>query len=341
MRRYNPPMRTPLLLALPLLAACGDKDPEDSAPEPLTGCAASSAALAGCTDGEAYQTDLVFIAQERPPGSAHHQAVQDLCAERFEELGLEVERHGFSSGVNVIGRLPGQTQPDRQVLITAHYDHIEGCAGADDNGSGVAGVLESARLLSMGRYERSIVFACWDQEENGLLGARSWANEARDRGDEIITVFNYEMIGYYDDSPGAQSFPAGLDLLFPDEYALAEENEFRGDFLAVIGDEESDDAMEAMAVHAQAVDLKLLTLELTTEQTTSGFLSDLRRSDHAPFWDAGYPAMMLTDTSEYRYAAYHCRDGEDVVENLDQDFARKNIAVTVGAAADVAGLMVD
>ncbi len=330
-----------LLLPLPLLAACGDKDPVDTGPEPLAGCAASSAALAACADGEAYQTDLVFIAQERPPGSAHHQAVQDLCAERFEELGLEVERHAFASGVNVLGRLPGRSAPEQQVLITAHYDHIEGCAGADDNGSGVAGVLESARLLSMGRYERSIVFACWDQEENGLLGARAWVAEAKERDEAIVTVFNFEMIGFFDDRPDSQSFPAGLDLLFPEAYEQAVDNEFRGDFLAVIGDEGSDEAMEAMTVHAQALELKLLPLELSTEQTGSSFLSDLRRSDHSPFWDAGYPAMMLTDTSEFRYAAYHCRDGEDVVENLDRTFARKNIAATVGAAADVAGLMVD
>ncbi len=334
-------MRTPLVLALPLLVACGDKTPEETGPELLTGCAASSAELAACTDGAAYQTDLEFIAQERTPGSEHWQAVQDLCAERFAEHGLEVERHDYGGGVNVIGILPGRTQPDKQVLITAHYDHIANCPGADDNGSGVAGVLEAARLLSMGRYEQSIVFACWDQEEVGLVGARAWVTRAVERGEQVTTVFNFEMIGFLDDTPGAQEFPSGLDLIFPDAYQQAEDNEFRGDFLAVIGDEDSDDAMEAMQTHADAVGLPLLLLELSDEQTTSSFLSDLRRSDHSPFWDAGYPAMMLTDTSEFRYAAYHCRDGDDVVENLDQDFARRNIAVTVGAAADVAGLLVD
>jgi hypothetical protein len=334
-------MRSSILIALPLLVACGDKDPQETGPEPLTGCAASSAALAACTDGAAYQADLELIAQERTPGSAHWQAVQDLCAERFAALGLEVERHDYGGGVNVVGVLSGRTKPAEQVLITAHYDHIAGCPGADDNGSGVAGVLEAARLLSQGRYQRSLVFACWDQEETGLVGARAWVSRAVERGEQVTTVFNFEMIGFLDDTPGAQSFPSGLDLLFPDAYAQAEANEFRGDFLAIIGDEDSDDAMEAMATHAATVGLPVLTLELTNEQTTSAFLGDLRRSDHAPFWDAGYPAMMLTDTSEFRYAAYHCRDGDDVVENLDQDFARRNIATTVGAAADVAGLMVD
>lgn len=334
-------MRCPLLPALALLAACGDKQPEETGPEPLTGCAASSAALAACTDGAAYQADLELVAQERTPGSAHWQAVQDLCADRFEQLGLEVERHDYGGGVNVIGILPGRTLPTEQVLITAHYDHIANCPGADDNGSGVAGVLEAARLLAKGRYERSLVFACWDEEETGLIGARSWVTRAVDRGEQVTTVFNFEMIGFFDDTPGAQDFPTGLDLLFPDAYAQAEANEFRGDFLAVIGDEHSDHAVEAMQTHADTVGLSLLTLELTDEQTTSAYLSDLRRSDHSPFWDAGYPAMMLTDTSEFRYAAYHCRSGDDVVENLSQDFALRNIATTVGAAADVAGLMVD
>ncbi len=330
-------MRSFLILPVLSLVAC-DKEPVDtgSTAQP-SGCTASSIELAACTDGQAYQDDLAFIAQERTPGSDHWQAVQDLCAQRFAQLGLEVELNDYGSGVNVIGRQLGETAPDEQILITAHYDHITGCDGADDNASGVAGVLESARLLSQVRFERSLVYACWDEEERGLIGSEHWAEEAAARGDIVITVFNYEMIGFLDDTPGAQSFPTGLDLLFPEAYEQAEENEFRGDFLAVVGDEASHDAIEAMEDHAEIVGLPLLTLELTSEQTTSAWLSDLQRSDHASFWYEGYPAMMLTDTSEFRYSAYHCSDGDDVVENLDQDFARRNIATTTGAAADIAG----
>ncbi len=323
----------PLLLAVVL--GCG-QDQEDTQP-PATGCGASAAALAECVDAEAYQADLVFVAQERPPGSEHHQAVQDLCASRFEELGLTVERHDYGSGVNVLGHLQGES--DSRVLVTAHYDHIMGCPGADDNGSGVAGVLEAARVLTQARFEHSLVFACWDEEERGLVGARAYAQRAVEQGESIVTVFNFEMIGYLDDTPGAQSFPAGLDALFPEAWAQAEANDMRGDFLAVIGDEGSAPAMEALESHAELLDLPLMSIALTPEQATSAFLSDLRRSDHAPFWDAGISAMMLTDTSEFRYPAYHCRDGDDTVDKLDQGFARRNIAATVGAVADLAGLI--
>ncbi len=326
-----------LLLLAWALTSCGEVDDPDAS-VPATGCAASPEALSDCVQAEGWQDDIAFIAQERSPGSGHWQAVQDLCAQRFAELGLDVELHVYASGVNVIGRLQGRSAPQEQVLLSAHYDHIEGCQGADDNASGVAGLLESARVLSQARFDRSLVFACWDEEESGLIGARTWAMEAAEREDTIVTVFNYEMIGYADDTPGSQEFPDGLDLLFPDAYETAEANGFRGDFLAVVGDELSHEAITSMLEHGQRVGLPIIDLELSTSQTTALYMSDLQRSDHAAFWTFGFPAMMLTDTSEFRYDAYHCRDGDDVVDNLDPDFARRVVATTVAAVAAVAGL---
>lgn len=190
------------VLALTLLLSCTDKDaPSDSGDGGTggdggtPGCASSVAELPDCVDGARYQADLEFVAAERPPGSDHWQEVQDLCAETFADLGMDVELHVYATGVNVIGRMAGTTLPDEQVLITAHYDHIEGCPGADDNGSGVAGLLESARVLAEGQAERSLVFACWDEEEAGLVGSEAWVSEAAARGDQVVTVFNYEMIG--------------------------------------------------------------------------------------------------------------------------------------------------
>lgn len=326
------------LLGLALLACTNDpSDDSGQAAAAATSCASSAAELAGCVDGARYQADLEWVAEERAPGMDHWQEVQDLCASTMAELGMEVELHVYESGVNVIGRMTGTVAPEEQVLVSAHYDHIRGCQGADDNATGVAGLLESARVLAQGTTQRSLVFACWDEEERGLLGSEAWAVEAATRGDEIITVFNYEMIGYATDEPGSQELPVGLDLLFPDQTAEIVANEYRGDFIAVIADEGSASAVEAMSTQAEQVGIALAPLVVSNDLINNPALSDLQRSDHASFWAQGYPAMMITDTSEFRYDAYHCRDGDDVVDNLDQDFATGVVATSVGAIGEVAG----
>lgn len=190
------------------------------------GCSGQSQPDAGLptlvseVDQQRYEQDLKTVAKARPPGSAHWQVVQDLCVNRLESLGFSVVREDYGTGVNVIGTLKGTTKPDEQVLISAHYDHIAGCAGADDNASGVAGALESARVLaSQPRFDRTLIVACWDEEERGLLGSKAYAQAARDRGDQIVMSYVYEMIGYKDDTPDSQTLPAGIDLLFPAQTA--------------------------------------------------------------------------------------------------------------------------
>jgi hypothetical protein len=84
--------------------------------------------------------------------------------------------------------------------------------------------------------------------------------------------------------------------------------------------------------------LETLVLDVPDDLKNSPLLSDLQRSDHAAFWAADYPAMMITDTSEFRYANYHCGAGEDAVEFLDHAFAHKVIAASVGGIAESLGI---
>ena len=147
-----------------------------------SGCASSPEALADCVDPAAYQADLEFIASLRAPGSAHWQAVQDLCADRLTELGYDVELFEYGSGINVLGTLPGSAPDAPHIMIGAHYDHIEDCAGADDNATGVAGSLEAARVLAMGEYTNTLTIACWDEEELGLVGSEAFATTAAAQG---------------------------------------------------------------------------------------------------------------------------------------------------------------
>lgn len=302
-------------------------------------CGESVDSMVECIEQERYVTDLTFIAAERPPGDAHWQAVQDLCFDRFTQLGYEVELHQYGTGINVIGTKRGLEVPDQAVVISAHYDHIPGCAGADDNATGVAGVLEVARVIAESDFQRTAIVACWDQEELGLVGSRTWVQRANADRQDLVANFNFEMIGYTDDAPGTQMIPAGFEALFPEGVAELEASGFAGNFITVVADELATEQAKIIERYADQIGLPLVRLELSGELKNSPLLADLRRSDHAPFWELNYPAMMLTDTSNFRYAAYHCGEGEDTVDMLDHEFSTQVLRASTGAIGETLGFL--
>ena len=301
-------------------------------------CDASPENLEGCVEQQRYVDDLTVIAEVRPSGSEHWQVVQDLCFDRFTALGYETQRQTYETGVNVIGRKVGATQPGEVVVIAAHYDGWGSCPGADDNGSGVAGVLEAARVLAQAEFERTLVVACWDQEEAGLIGSRVWVTDALDEGTRPLVYFNFEMIGYASSEPESQEIPFGFDALFPEATEVVEANAFRGDFIALITDDYARAWADSLAGHATRIGVPALVLEVPPELKLSPLLSDLRRSDHAPFWQNDLPAMMITDTANFRNEAYHCGEGMDTVDRLDHTFATGVVRATTAAAAEALGL---
>ncbi len=306
----------------------------DAAPAPLPPCGTDSpGALAACADRARYVTDLTAVAAARPPGSAHWMDVQDLCATRFASLGYDVERQVYATGVNVVGVRRGTTAANDSVLLSAHYDHIAGCAGADDNGSGVAGLLEAARVLAMRPHARTLVVACWDEEERGLIGSMAYAQRARTRGDAIVGNFVFEMIGFASSAPDSQTIPMGLDLLFRRQVQQLRANMMRGDFLAVILDQSSHDPVQHLLTYGRSVGLPIVLLEVPGYLLADPAIANLRRSDHASFWQANYPGAQLTDTANFRNPHYHCMSGADTIDTLDHDFATNVVRATVGAVA--------
>jgi Peptidase family M28 len=343
-------------LALLALGACGDSS-EATSGAGASGSGASSgtgasgstggaapicgddspAALGACVEQERYLADLTTIEGARAPGDPHHQEVQDLCADRFAASGFDVERHDYGAGTNVIGVKPGSS--DDRILVSAHYDGTPGCPGADDNGTGVAGVLETARVLGgVSGFQRTLVVACWDGEEQGLVGSRAYAQRASANGENILGHYVYEMIGFFDDSPGAQSLPFGFNLVFPAETKIIEDNDDRGDFLAIIGDESFSNGIDLLENYCSIFGIKGLALTLAADQKNDPLYGNLQRSDHAPFWEENIPALHMTDTSEFRYDAYHCGAGPDVKENLDHGFATGVIRATVAATSELLGM---
>ena len=238
----------------------------------------------------------------------------------------------------MIGRKPGSEAPSEEVLVSAHYDHLPVVrSGADDNASGVAAVLELARVAKNARFSRTLVLACWDQEELGLIGAAAYAQRARSRGDDIVVMYSLEMLGFRSSAPNSQRVPAGLDLLFPEQYAKLQQGGFVGDFPTIIPDTSAAETGHYVEAHGASIGLPTVYLEITSSLKSNPAAGDVRRSDHAAFWDADFPALMLTDTSEFRNDNYHCRNGRmDSVDTLDLDFLTLNVKASVGSAADVA-----
>jgi hypothetical protein len=301
------------------------------------GCAPLSCegqALAALVDRTKVEADLATVAHPRSSGSPGWQSVQDLCADRLTALGYQVERQHYDTGVNVVGTLPGSDEAGEKVIVSAHYDAVPGCDGADDNGSGIAGVLEAARVLAQGSFHRTLVVACWDEEELGLVGSKAYADEAKANGDAIAAAFVFEMIGYKSEAAGSQSLPAGFALIFPEQAAALKANGSKGDFIAVVGDAGIERAQSAYVAAAAKVGLPAVSLALTASQKNDPLFSDLQRSDHASFWANDYPALMLTDTANFRNPHYHCAGGPDAVSDLDGEFSTKVIQAAVWAVVE-------
>jgi Zn-dependent M28 family amino/carboxypeptidase len=195
---------------------------------------------------------------------------------------------------NVIARFGPATGP--LLVIGAHYDSYNITPGADDNASAVAGLLELARLLGHSRPIRSIELVAYAFEEqprasNADMGSAWHARALRAANREVSLMLSLEMIGYFTDAPKSQRFPApGLSLLYPD----------RGDFIALVG-KLSDYGLMRRVKSAMSGATSLPVHSINSPRSVPG----IENSDHVNFWDAGYPALMVTDTAYLRNPNYH------------------------------------
>lgn len=308
-----------------------------SEPAPRAEPAAPSvpARLSTDIDRARIERTLRSVARPRPPGSAHWKRVQALCEAELKKAGYAVERHDYGTGVNVLGARAGSDASAGHVVVSAHYDHIKGCDGADDNASGVAALLEIARVLSESRFARTLVIACWDEEERGLLGSRAYSERAKARGERVGAAYSLDGIGFASTRPNSQRLPPGFDSLFPEQAARMKERQFAGDFIAVVANGASRTVLDSLTRHAQDVGLELFAIELISLHSL--LLSDAYRSDHASFWAQGYPAVLLTDTANFRNPGYHCGQGPDSVASIDFEFVRKVAQVTALSALELLG----
>ena len=260
--------------------------------------------------------------------------------------GYQVRPDRYGGGphqVNLLAELPGTG--DAPILeLGAHWDTVVDSPGADDNASGVAGLLEVARVLrAAAPPARTLRFCLFAEEEDleiGYLGSRAHvagfdaagfdaagfdAAGFDAAGTPVAGAIVLEMIGYRDRTPGSQRLPA--DVVPADSPMRVFD---RGDFIAAIGNPGADGYLEAVRAAGQAQDPPLPVLPITLPVGPAG---NGIRSDHYPYWLSGRPAVMVTDTAEFRNPHYH-RPG-DTVTTLDLDFAA---AVTRAVATAVTTL---
>jgi hypothetical protein len=221
-----------------------------------------------------------------------------------------------NGGVNVWAKRPGTDPQAGAILVAAHYDTVPGSPGADDNATGIATVLEIARLLGSRPTPRALWVAFFDQEELGLLG--SFAFSSGIPLTEVRGVIVMDMIGYACHTPGCQQYPSGLPIPPPSP---------TGNFLAVVGDAEHQPLLNAF-ITAKTPELPpAFTLPVPLK---GALLPDVMRSDHAPFWLQNVGAVLVTDTANLRTPHYH--QSTDTPETLDRDFFKGAGQLVVNAA---------
>ncbi len=227
---------------------------------------------------------------------------------RFRAAGCALEEQEFyTAGVkvrNFICTKKGFSSPGEIVLVGAHYDTFNN-PGADDNASGVAGVLDLAEYASGRSYARTIKFAAFANEEPPFfrhegMGSAVYAAAARKNGDDIRAALILEMTGYYSDRIFSQRYPPLIGPFLPP----------KGDFIAQISDFGSRaEARRIDRAFRAASGLPLRTVSLPA------WVPGVDFSDHRSFWAQGYPAVMFTDTSFYRTPHYH--RPSDLPDTLD------------------------
>ncbi len=252
----------------------------------------------------------------RVPGTTEHAHAASYIREQLERCGFAPRVHGTpATGDNIVASYGAGP---RVVVVGAHYDSVEGSPGADDNASGVAALLEVARLYAEHRAHESggappvrIDFVAFDREEEGLVGSRAYVAALRREAIDVRGMMSLEMLGF---TAQDQTFVPGVSI-----------RSTQGDFLAVVADERSEPLLAAFQspdAFPPAVDGEGSLIERVVVRRGTEAAALARLSDHGAFWEARLPALLVTDTAFLRNPHYH--QPTDTPDTLDYDFLRRS-----------------
>jgi Zn-dependent M28 family amino/carboxypeptidase len=217
----------------------------------------------------------------------------------FESIGYPPNLQSFSVQGRTVSNIEvvksGAAKPEEIIVVGAHYDSILGSPGANDNATGVAGVLELARILRPQQLSRSVHLVAFVNEEppysyTNAMGSRRYAERAASKGERITAMLSLETIGYYSDEDDSQHYPFPFRHFYPD----------KGNFIGFVGN------LQSRKLVCRAITSFRSHAKFPSEGLAApGWVTGVGWSDHWSFWKSGYPGIMVTDTALFRYPQYH------------------------------------
>lgn len=203
--------------------------------------------------------------------------------------------------------LEGSGHPTEPFVVGAHYDSVEGSPGANDSATGVAAVLELARMLKNESLPRPVIFAFFPNEEPPYFQTKNMGSLVFARGfhqgvSKFAGMMSVETIGHYSDQAGSQKYPSLVGGFYPKT----------GNFIGFVGDTKSRDL-----VKKAITEFRLKSHFPAEGASLPGSIDGMGWSDHWSFWQVGTPAFMVTDTAPFRYPYYHT--AQDTPDKLDYD----------------------
>ena len=209
---------------------------------------------------------------------------------------------GETTYINVVCRL-GSTNNKPLVVIGAHYDTVRNTEGADDNASGVVGLLELVRILSKESLNYPIEIVAYSLEEVWpMVGSLAHARTLHDTGTPVYGMVGFEMIGYFDDRANSQSYPVkAMKYIYGN----------RGNFIVLARKAKAGTFVKNFSTGFT----KMATIDTKIFKASSRNIKTISTSDHSNYWKFGFDALMITNTAHYRNPNYHKRT--DTMETLD------------------------
>lgn len=260
-----------------------------------------------------YQ-DVEFLTSITPSRNFQHLKSLEKAAgyikNEFKKSGLKPVLQTWKAQGKPYKNVMASVNPEkkRRLIVGAHYDVCGDQPGADDNASGVAGLLELARLMAehLPKMDYRVDFIAYCLEEPPFFGTTSMgsyvhARSLSDNNSDVIGMISLEMIGYFSDAPESQSFPS------PD---LAAFYPHTANFIIVVGIKEYEvfsNRVHKLMSTGSAIDVQLINLP------SSEGLAGL--SDQRNYWVFGYNGLMINDTSFIRNPHYHKKS--DTIRTLD------------------------
>ena len=290
----------------------------------------------GMRAAEKYITEQ-FVSFGLEPQIQHYTVEAELIQQTTERLRrqygkwLHEQLPAYSSGLgdtelnNIWVEIPGTVNPERLLIVGAHFDTVGNSPGANDNGSGIAGLLELARALLSTGPRVTVILVALSAEElpigglEGESGSSVFLDDLLEQNRIPFAMVSLETMGFYSDEEGSQKYPAPLDLYYPSQ----------GNFVAFVSDSTSRrfvrDFGGLFRQHAE--------IASQGETLPASLVPDVLRSDHETYILRAIPGMMVTDTANFRVPHYH--KSSDTVDKVNIENLARVVQGLIGAVTDI------